>query len=200
MSYLKDRKKLPYSEWTEEEQSKHKEHNKKYREKNKDEILEKAKKYYEENKDKRKEYHKKRYEENKDRILEQHKRYREENKDKRKEYNKKWLADNRDRSVFLSIRTRARKLDIPFDLELDDITSYDTCPIFGFKMERGGCKDSRSSPSVDKIIPSKGYVKGNIQVISNKANRMKNDATPEELRMFAKWVLKTFPEEPDVQT
>lgn len=170
MAYYKDGKKLPFSEWTEEEQTKQKEW---------------RKRYYEKNKDKRKEYNKK---------------WSKDNKDKLSTYGKKWRESNKDKCVFRGIRTRARRLGVPFDLELEDITNYDTCPIFGFKLERGGHQEKNNSPSVDKIIPSKGYVKGNIQIISNKANAMKSDATPEELRMFAKWVLKTFPEEPDGQT
>ena len=46
------------------------------------------------------------------------------------------------------------------------------------------------APSADRIDPRKGYVRGNIQVISMKANAMKANATPEELRSFALWVLK----------
>ena len=61
------------------------------------------------------------------------------------------------------------------------------CPIFGTKFERNtssrGAGDT--SPTLDKIIPSKGYVLGNLQVISAKANRIKNDATPEELMLVA---------------
>ena len=65
--------------------------------------------------------------------------------------------------------------------------SNNHCPIFGTKFERNtssrGAGDT--SPTLDKIIPSKGYVIGNLQVISAKANRIKNDATPEELMLVA---------------
>ena len=44
------------------------------------------------------------------------------------------------------------------------------------------------SPSLDRIDPNKGYVKGNVQVISRLANIMKSNASPEELRAFANWV------------
>ena len=45
-----------------------------------------------------------------------------------------------------------------------------------------GTKDKQKSPSLDRIIPEKGYVKGNIIVVSLKANTMKNNATIEEIK------------------
>ena len=39
---------------------------------------------------------------------------------------------------------------------------------------------------------SLGYVRGNVTVMSMKANIMKGDATPEELLQFAEWVLRTY--------
>lgn len=41
-------------------------------------------------------------------------------------------------------------------------------------------------PSLDKIIPKLGYVKGNVWVVSNKANRIKSNATIEELELLVK--------------
>lgn len=39
------------------------------------------------------------------------------------------------------------------------------------------------SPSLDRLDSSKGYVKGNVRVISKRANQLKNNATVEEMRM-----------------
>jgi hypothetical protein len=61
------------------------------------------------------------------------------------------------------------------------------CPVLGYEMVRK-CK-GKKSPSVDRIRPELGYVKGNIQIISLKANTMKTDASNEEMEMFARWVI-----------
>lgn len=129
----------------------------------------------------------------------------EEEKLRRIERAKAWTenlrATNLARSVFLNVRKRARYIKVDFNLEESDIYIPEVCPILGLSIKRGeNKKPEEYSPSVDRIDPSKGYTKGNVQVISNKANAMKNNATPEELRMFAKWVLKTFPEELDEKT
>ena len=65
------------------------------------------------------------------------------------------------------------------------------CPVFGVELNylgtgnHGFCKDTDKSPSLDRIDSSKGYEAGNLQVISWRANRIKNDSTPEELRKLA---------------
>lgn len=64
------------------------------------------------------------------------------------------------------------------------------CPVFGKAFVARGAGFSNWSPSIDKIDPKRGYVRGNIQVISMLANCMKRNATPKELRTFAEWVLK----------
>lgn len=61
------------------------------------------------------------------------------------------------------------------------------CPIFGIELRRG-CEQKIANPSVDRIIPEKGYIPGNIQIISNKANMMKSSASIDELTKFAEWI------------
>lgn len=66
----------------------------------------------------------------------------------------------------------------------------DKCPILEIPLDYGpsitGAKIPYNYASLDKIDPSKGYVLGNLQVISRKANSMKSNATKEELRTFVK--------------
>ena len=68
------------------------------------------------------------------------------------------------------------------------------CPVLGVKMENGdaGPMGRSNSPSLDKIDPTKGYVSGNIQIISKLANSMKQNATPEQILAFCKWGLREY--------
>jgi hypothetical protein len=66
------------------------------------------------------------------------------------------------------------------------------CPVLGIPLKRNTGPVGRNSYTVDQIIPGIGYVLGNIQVISFRANAMKQDASPEELIRFADWVYRTY--------
>jgi len=49
-----------------------------------------------------------------------------------------------------------------------------------------------NSPSIDRKDNSKGYTKENVWIISQQANQMKSDATPEQLKKFAKWIISEY--------
>ena len=158
----------------------------------------------------RAEYYKQYYAENKDKKLARGKvrgkEYREENKERLKEHNKQkrlekykadpekdmakqkeWKLNNIERYLVQSARSRAKKYNLPFDITHEDVVVPEFCPYLGIKLVPFS---EWSSPSLDKIIPELGYVKGNIQVVSTKANIMKNNATQDELVRFAEAVLK----------
>lgn len=92
------------------------------------------------------------------------------------------------RKVFLNIKRRAKLLNIEFSITENDIIVPKICPYLGIELTYDG--DRNTSPSVDKIDNSKGYVKGNIQVISTLANMMKRDASIQLLKTFATNILK----------
>ena len=87
-----------------------------------------------------------------------------------------------------SARVRAKKNGLPFTITREDVIIPDVCPVFGIKLERGSVKNRESSPSLDKLIPELGYVRGNIAVISWLANNIKNRGTAEQHRRIADWM------------
>jgi hypothetical protein len=85
-------------------------------------------------------------------------------------------------------RDRANKFEIPFDLFEKDIVIPEFCPILGIKLTYGGIGERESSPTLDRLRGDLGYVRGNVSVISFKANRIKNNGTADEHRRIADWM------------
>ncbi len=83
-------------------------------------------------------------------------------------------------------KQRAKARGIPFNLEPLDIVIPETCPLLGMRLQAGLGRVQPNSPTLDRKIPSLGYVRGNVWVISHRANVMKNDATVEEVELLAK--------------
>lgn len=107
--------------------------------------------------------------------------YRERNADKLVEKRKDWDRANPEKSMLQRARRRAKDLSLEFDLTPDDIAIPERCPILGIELIR--CLDTKdNAPSLDRIDNDKGYVRGNVVVISFRANRIKGNATIEELR------------------
>lgn len=67
-----------------------------------------------------------------------------------------------------------------------DIEIPGYCPLLGIKLNKhaGEGEAKFDSPTIDKLIPSPGYTKGNVWVISRRANMIKYDATLEELELL----------------
>lgn len=95
-------------------------------------------------------------------------------------------------------KARAKLAQMEFDIAVDDIEIPEECPIMGIPLAtfEGSPGGRPNSPSLDRIDSTKGYVKGNIQVISHLSNQMKSSATPKQMLKFADWVYKTYKDEP----
>lgn len=103
--------------------------------------------------------------------------------------------DARTRIALEATKQRASKLGVPFALSVGDIQIPDRCPVLGLPLARkSGMGPSDSSPSLDRIIGSDGYVKGNVNVISTRANRIKSNSTdPRELAAVAEYTADQLP-------
>jgi len=120
------------------------------------------------------------------------KRWREANPEMARAQRKRNYASRCDRYradpakyLWRTARTRAKATGVKFDIDPSDISIPDCCPITGEKIDVL-VSNYQNGASVDRVVNSLGYVKGNVRVISRKANRMKGDATIGDLlRMVA---------------
>jgi len=97
-------------------------------------------------------------------------------------------------TLWAGAKQRAASKNLPFDIAQEDVRDLvidlEFCPVLGVKLEWGNSKLQDDSPTLDKVVPELGYVKGNIAVISNKANRIKTDANLEEIGKVWCWLKK----------
>ena len=87
-----------------------------------------------------------------------------------------------------SLGCGAKQSGIPFSITHKDIFIPDTCPALGIPLVKGDGKQHDGSPTLDRVNPELGYVKGNVVVISYKANRIKNNGNLEDLKAVAAWM------------
>ena len=101
-----------------------------------------------------------------------------------------WADRNPRQRILWRAKHSAKKKNLDFSLTLDDIVIPQICPYLGVILTTGyqGRDDCRAS--IDRKDPTKGYIKGNIQIISQLANKMKSNANTEQLIKFAKSILK----------
>jgi hypothetical protein len=84
--------------------------------------------------------------------------------------------------LWRSARDRARRFQLPFNIEREDVETPVFCPVFGFALVYDNLREGRDlSPSLDRIVPELGYVKGNIRTVSWRANKLRSNATLSEL-------------------
>jgi hypothetical protein len=89
---------------------------------------------------------------------------------------------------------RANEFGVPFSLTRGDVTIPTHCPALGIPLQVGKGKIVDGSPSLDRIRPEVGYVRGNVVVVSHLANRIKNSASLEQLISIADWALRMLKE------
>lgn len=111
--------------------------------------------------------------------------------------------EDRFKEIIRRVKARAKLKNVPFNLEWTDLVKTDVCPILEIPLNwdmvsEGG--RSIDTPSLDRIIPELGYVKGNVRFISNLANMMKSSATKEQIQTFCKNIIPYLESEDIVQT
>lgn len=122
------------------------------------------------------------YQANREKIRESQRIYRAANKDKINAKNAGYPYTAR---MVSKAKTRAKQKGIPFNITIEDVTIPDVCPYLGIPLFVGVGPFEDNSPSLDRITPELGYVKGNVRVISNAANMMKRNYKAETLLAMA---------------
>lgn len=111
------------------------------------------------------------------------------NPEKAKKHRKKYYQNLPYESIiFNCTKSRAKRNKIPFNIDITDIIIPEFCPVLGIKLERATGQPSDNSPSLDKLIPELGYIKGNVRIISWRANTLKRDAKTYELELVIKYM------------
>ena len=83
---------------------------------------------------------------------------------------------------------RAKLKKVNFDITWEDVEYVETCPILEIPLNWGETSNEGGrnidTPSLDRINPELGYIKGNVKIISTLANMMKSSATKEQIQIF----------------
>ncbi len=154
-----------------------KENDRNYYQKNKEKIKAQAKLYYHKQK-----------ELNPEKVREhsrvEMRKLRQKNPEKYKYAHIRYKQQFPERYLYSLAKSRAKLKKSEFTIELSDIFIPEFCPLLGLKLEMNS-NNKWAHPSLDRIDNSKGYIKGNIMVISFRANFLKNNASVEELVLLA---------------
>jgi hypothetical protein len=118
-------------------------------------------------------------------------RTKEQRKRNAQAYKKRSPQSYRVSVMLTAAKAHAKKIQVPFAITATDLQPYpELCPVLGIPLKYGYGKRSNNSASLDKFIPELGYVPGNVAIISDLANRIKNNATAAEVRAVADWMEK----------
>ncbi len=128
-------------------------------------------------------------EENKDRVNDKRNVKRALDPTTYRDQQNDWNRRNPHRKMFTQAKGRAKKTGREFSITFDDILPLpDVCPVLGIPLRKGEKTGDPNAYSLDRIDNTKGYIPGNVAVISFRANMLKRDATPNEVYALAAWL------------
>lgn len=91
------------------------------------------------------------------------------------------------KKIYRERKRFSRARGIPFEIQIKDLPLVPPlCPALGIPLMHGGLNNP-NSPSLDRLIPERGYVKGNVYWLSRRANEIKHNANLREIENVAHW-------------
>jgi len=109
--------------------------------------------------------------------------------ERKRQNDRKYKVRNPEKILLSLAKNRAKRDGIEFNIEVSDIQIPLVCPVLGMELKRGvgkGPKDN--SPTLDRIHPKIGYIKGNVIVISFLANKIKSSANYRQILSVGRWL------------
>lgn len=124
-----------------------------------------------------------------------HQRTTAEGRAYRAQQHRIYYEQHPEKYLVIRARSRAKRKGVPFDLTPADVVIPERCPILGTPLKLGKAQfregrfgGAEDAPSLDRLDPARGYVPGNVAVISWRANRLKNNASLQELEAIVQWI------------
>lgn len=122
--------------------------------------------------------------------------YRRENLARYAEYQRKRRLTHPRETLVEQAKSRAKKGGLPFNISVATIDWSTHCPVLGIEldyhcMHAGNRKIQPNSPTLDRRVNNFGYIQGNVFVLSHQANRLKQDATIEQLEALLRYMRST---------
>ena len=130
-----------------------------------------------------------RYQKNLENVtLKAAKRYQENKEDiSKKQHTERRL--NPEKTMWYRAKDRAKKKSFEFNLDESDIVIPKYCPVFPeIELIINDGKSSYNSPSLDRVDNNKGYTKGNIRVISSRANILKKNGSLNDFKRLIEYI------------
>lgn len=112
--------------------------------------------------------------------------FRLDNIEKLRKYEKSRYQNDPRQKMLSAAKQRAKFKNLNFDIALEDITIPEVCPLLGIELIVSEGTMADNSPSLDRINNNFGYIKGNIIIISQLANRCKSNLNSDQMLMLAK--------------
>lgn len=130
---------------------------------------------------------------NADKVKTNSRAWAKANPERVRENNRKWRQANFARYLLNTARSRALRKGLDFTITLEDLVIPEVCPVLGIPLHTTRGLKTRGfpmghTPTVDRIDNTKGYIPGNVAIISWRANALKKDATAEEVEKLLVWM------------
>lgn len=115
-------------------------------------------------------------------------KYKIKHKEEILAYQKEYRKNHPEYTLWIAAKNRSKKMGLDFNLKLEDIKIPSHCPVLGIPIiVKVGIGKYDNAPSLDRIHGEKGYVRGNVLIVSWRANDVRGNATSKELQKVSEF-------------